>query len=105
MTTLPEPLLPMQKRFAAMLPKLMQWIIDNGYEFTVGDAYAKVGHRFNSNHYIRLAIDLNLFKDGHYLQKTSEYKDAGEFWESIGGAWGGRFDDGNHFSVEYMGRK
>ncbi|HAO1973206.1 TPA: M15 family peptidase, partial [Escherichia coli] len=31
----------------------------------------------------------------------------GEYWESIGGTWGGRFSraDGNHFSLEHNGVK
>lgn len=29
----------------------------------------------------------------------------GEYWESIGGAWGGRFNDGNHYSLGHGGRK
>jgi hypothetical protein len=27
------------------------------------------------------------------------------FWESIGGSWGGRFNDGNHYSLEHRGMK
>ncbi|HBJ0947911.1 TPA: M15 family metallopeptidase, partial [Escherichia coli] len=30
----------------------------------------------------------------------------GEYWESLGGSWGGRFKsrpDGNHFSLEHNG--
>jgi len=29
----------------------------------------------------------------------------GEYWESIGGSWGGRFGDGNHYSLKYKGRR
>jgi len=29
----------------------------------------------------------------------------GLYWESIGGSWGGRFGDGNHFSLEHEGRR
>jgi len=46
----------------------------------------------------RLAIDLNLFKDGEYLTDTEDHRFLGEFWESLGGTWGGRWDDGNHYS-------
>ena len=58
-----------------------------------------------SNHKVRLALDLNLFKDGRYLSATSDHEPLGEYWESIGGAWGGRFDDGNHYSLEHEGHK
>ena len=70
-----------------------------GYEVTLGDAWAREGHRKGSFHYKRLAIDLNLFKNGVYLRSTESHKPLGEFWESIGGSWGGRWDDGNHYSL------
>lgn len=88
-----------------MIADLIIFAYDNGYEITLGDAYAKTGHKKNSLHYIRLAIDLNLFKDGQYLDKTEDHKPLGEFWESMGGSWGGRFNDGNHYSLEHIGRK
>jgi hypothetical protein len=56
-------------------------------------------------HKSRLAVDLNVFRDGKYLTTGEQYADLGEFWESIGGAWGGRFNDGNHFSFEHNGYK
>ncbi len=62
------------------------------------------GHKENGFHPKRLAQDLNLFKDGVYLTKTSDYEPIGIYWELIGGTWGGRFSekeekkDGNHFS-------
>lgn len=86
-----------------------------GYTLSFGEAYrppelaelyAKKGTGIaNSLHTHRLAIDLNLFKDGKYLTKTSEYQTLGEWWETIGGSWGGRFNDGNHFSLEHRGVK
>ena len=69
-----------------------------GYELTGGDLHATSGHKPGSFHYKRLAIDLNLFKDGIYLKKTDDHKELGEYWESLGGTWGGRFRDGNHYS-------
>jgi len=59
----------------------------------------------NSLHYIRLAIDLNLFKGGVYLTETMDHETLGLYWEGIGGSWGGRFGDGNHYSLEYKGRR
>ena len=94
-----------QRKFARMVADLIIHAYDNGYELTFGDAWAQTGHKQDSNHYIRLAIDLNLFKDGVYLTTTEAHKPLGEFWESMGGAWGGRFNDGNHYSLEYQGRK
>jgi hypothetical protein len=71
-----------------------------GYEVTFGDAWAKVGHKKGSFHYKRLAIDLNLFRDGIWLTDTEDHQPLGELWESLGGTWGGRFEnpDGNHYS-------
>ena len=94
-----------QSKFVRMVADLIIFAYDNGYELTFGDAYAQSGHMKNSNHYIRLAVDLNLFKDGKYLQDTAHHKPLGEYWESIGGSWGGRFQDGNHYSLEHKGRK
>jgi len=94
-----------QSKFVWMVALLIQFAYEKGYELTFGDAWAKNGHKQNSNHYIRLAIDLNLFKDGKYLKKTEDHIELGEFWESIGGAWGGRWEDGNHYSLEYGGRE
>jgi len=88
-----------------MLARLIDFADGHGYELTGGDLYATSGHMAQSNHYIRLAIDLNLFKDGKYLTSTEAHRPLGEYWESIGGAWGGRFQDGNHYSLEHDGRK
>jgi len=82
-----------------MLGLLILYAYEKGYELTGGDLWAKTGHIENSNHYKRLAIDLNLFKDGGYLTNTSDYEPLGKFWESLNprNRWGGRFNDGNHF--------
>ena len=94
-----------QSLFAKKLALLLMYAYEIGYEVTLGDAYAHDGHMENSLHYERLAIDLNLFRNGRYLTKTEHYESLGLFWESIGGSWGGRFDDGNHFSLAHGGRK
>lgn len=109
------PLRERQSEFAKKVPLLILFAYELGYEITLGDAYATRGHSPNSCHYMRLAIDLNLFKDGEFLTKTSNHKAMGEFWESIGGSWGGRFGesspgagdghDGNHYSLEWLGRR
>ncbi len=87
-----------QSKFAKKVALLILFANEQGYEVTFGDAYAFTGHIPGSFHYKRLAIDLNLFKDGEYLTKTEYHRFLGEFWESIGGSWGGRFRDGNHYS-------
>lgn len=83
-----------------------------GYGVTLGDAYRdprlhgsmgiKKGYgAANSYHKTRLAIDLNLFKDGKFLQNTSDHAELGAWWKSQGGTWGGDFKtpDGNHYSI------
>lgn len=59
-----------------------------------------------SLHGDRLAIDLMLFINGEYQKTTEAYRPLGEYWESLGGTWGGRFStpDGDHFSIAHEGR-
>lgn len=94
-----------QSRFVYMVALLIQFAYLRGYALTFGDAWATTGHMKNSLHYDRLAIDLNVFKGGQWLTRSVDLRELGEFWESIGGTWGGRFNDGNHFSLAHGGRK
>lgn len=87
-----------QSEFVQAVALLITFATGEGYELTFGDAWARTDHVPGSYHYRRLAIDLNLFRDGEYLTETEDYRVLGEYWESIGGTWGGRFRDGNHFS-------
>jgi hypothetical protein len=95
-----------------MIPSLLNKAFELGYEVTLGDAFRdprvhgafgqKVAYgAANSFHKQRLAIDLNLFKDGKYLPDTDAHKPLGEWWVSEGGTWGGNFKvaDGNHYSL------
>ena len=97
-----------QRKFTLMVADLITWTYKEGYELTFGDAYRSkkvtYGHK-NSLHRKRLAIDFNLFEDGKYLVNTADHEPLGEYWESIGGTWGGRFGDGNHYSLEHEGMK
>lgn len=99
-----------------MVADLIIFAYDNGYELSFGDAYrdprvhGEVGSKkgygsANSLHKERMAIDLNLFKDGKFLTETDDHLLLGQYWESLGGSWGGRFNDGNHYSIEHQGRK
>jgi len=110
------PLFAKQQHFALMIPGLIEKAHQLGYRVTLGDAYRdprafglhgkKVGYSSaNSCHKLRLAIDLNLFKDGVFLRETVNYLQLGLWWEAQGGTWGGRFDDGNHFSIEHNGSR
>lgn len=92
-----------QSKFAHMVSLLIVFAYKCGYELTFPDSRTK--HMIDSLHHIGLAIDLNLFKDGKYLTETEDHRELGEFWEFIGGSWGGRFGDGNHYSLEHRGRQ
>ena len=106
-----------QVLFARLLPKLIQWCFDNGYDVVVlevkraqaeADQNAAQGIGIvHSLHILSLAVDLALFKDGVYLQETADYKPVGDFWKSLDPlcCWGGDFTkpDGDHFSVTYQG--
>jgi len=89
-----------QSRFAFTAAKLIERAYEIGLSVTLGDAYrdprCPYGSK-SSRHRQRLAIDLNLFKDGKYLEDTESHRELGEWWEKQGGIWGGRFDDGNHY--------
>lgn len=58
-----------------------------------------------SLHEIGLAVDMNLFRDGKFLSSTEDHRPIGEKWKSMGGTWGGDFNDGNHYSLAHEGRK
>lgn len=94
-------LLRAQWRFSVMVSDLIRFAYRNGYRISFGDAYANSGHVKGSRHYTRLAIDLNLFRKGKLLTKTEDHGLLGEYWESLGGTWGGRFQDGNHYEYRY----
>lgn len=107
-----------QSKFAHMVAKLILKAYELGYEVTLGDAYrdprlhgsvgikAGYGHS-KSCHKIRLALDLNLFKDGKWLTTTEQFSELGEWWEQQDPmcSWGGRFNDANHFSFEHKGMR
>ena len=95
-----------QELFADLITEHIQWLIGRGYRVRLGDFFAHDGHKENSNHYIKLAADLNLFKDGEYLTETEDHRESGEKWESRHDLcrWGGRFNDGNHYSLIHYGR-
>ncbi|ENL7332366.1 M15 family metallopeptidase [Escherichia albertii] len=106
-----------QALFTVMIGQLIFYADQHGLRLTFGEAYrspeqaainAKSGRGIkNSLHTQRLAIDFNLFVNGEYKTDTRDYLALGEYWESIGGTWGGRFSkpDGNHFSLEHNGIK
>lgn len=104
-----------QRHFAWMVGQLITWAYAHGYELVLGeckrdprvaqlDAESGAGIS-NSLHLLSLAIDVALFIGGSYQTDSAAYTPLGEYWESLGGTWGGRFTrpDGNHFSLEHNG--
>lgn len=124
-----------QKLFVACLAKFLTYAIERGYSFSLGEGFiykARPGKKKlgvteptmvfldqkhmhtkdgtpTSVHYVGLAQDLNLFVKGEYITNSDHpvWIELGEYWESLDkeARWGGRFDDGNHLSIEYQGRK
>lgn len=105
-----------QQIFAVLVADLIQHAVASGYAVRLGEAYrspeeaqrlATLGKGIvNSQHCQKLAIDLNLFKDGKYLTASEDHKPLGEYWELQSGdeyqcRWGGRFArrDGNHYEI------
>lgn len=59
----------------------------------------------HSNHLVGLAVDLNLYLEGRYLTKSEDHLKLGLWWEKQHplARWGGRWNDGNHYSLEHDG--
>ncbi len=107
-----------QELFMRLLPLLINKAHELGYEIRGGDLFrdprlhgdhgVKKGYSSaNSCHKLKLAIDLNLTKNGVYLTDTESHRELGEYWESLDTLcrWGGYFNDGNHYSLEHNGYK
>lgn len=109
-----------QRAFMKLLPRLLDKLHEMGFEVTEGDGYrdprvhgdlgVKQGYgHATSCHKVRLAIDLNLWKDGEYLEGSEAHRELGEWWEKQHelARWGGRFNDGNHYSFahEFNGKE
>jgi hypothetical protein len=106
-----------QSLFVRLVAQLIQKASEMGYELTFGETYrtpeqallnAKASKGIkNSVHTERLAVDFNLFKDGRFLAHTEDHRHLGEYWESLHPdcRWGGRFNDGNHYSLTPDGKR
>lgn len=103
-----------QEEFAQSTARLIQKASQLGYGVTLGDAYRSPAQAAanaasgagisNSLHCERLAIDLNLFKDGIYITDDQGHRELGAWWKTLGPMyrWGGDFTirkDFNHYSL------
>ena len=107
-----------QELFMELLPSLLNKAFEMGFRLRGGDLFrdprvhgelgVKMGYGHPSSaHKNKLAIDLNLFRDGRFLGGTEDHRQLGEWWEQQHELcrWGGRFNDGNHYSLEHNGVK
>lgn len=96
-----------QRRFTYMVAQLILTAYDMGYELTFGDAYrdprTTYGHP-ESLHRKRLAVDLNIFKDGVYLKDGTGHDELHDWWDTMGGAERIAADL-NHYSLAYGGMR
>jgi D-alanyl-D-alanine carboxypeptidase-like protein len=102
-----------QSLFAELVAVLLVEAGRLGFAVTFGEAYrspeeaarlAKLGKGIKASlHCQRLAIDLNLFRDGKYLTSSEAHRPLGEAWQALHPAcrWGGTFKraDGNHYEL------
>lgn len=104
----------LQEEFAQSAAGLIKKAAEMGYAVTLGEGWRTPEQaQWNADHGTgiahslhteRLAIDLNFFKDGAYIQDGSKLKEIGDWWKRLGPnyRWGGDFQhlpDGNHFSL------
>lgn len=103
-----------QHAFTHALADLFTWMKDQGYEWSLGDAWRSTdtlncshcGHELTyqgllvyngrsktakSAHLDRCALDVILWINGKPSNVGEDYRHLGEYWESLGGTWGGRF--------------
>ena len=102
-----------QETFARNAALLIQHINSAGYTCTLGEAwrppemmeiYAQRGTGIrNSLHGRRLAIDINLFRDGNLLSDNESHRIFGAWWklQHPENRWGGDFkrQDGCHYEM------
>ena len=93
---------PKQSAFLLAVGHLILRADELGYDLTLGDGYRDPRATFpysskSSRHAMRLAIDLNVFRDGVYLSGNNDYPDLCQAWRDLGGISGADFNDANHF--------
>jgi hypothetical protein len=92
-----------QEFFAEILGKLLVWAHDQGIHIRIGDVFAKTGHKEGSNHYLKLAADLYVYKLGATIQDEEAHKRMHDCWDALGGAPRIK-EDMNHYSIKWNER-
>jgi hypothetical protein len=104
-----------QQEFAVAIAKLVLYATEIGLPVTFGDAYRdprlhgemgiKKGYGMASScHKLRLAVDLNIIKDGK-IADVSEYKKLQKYWHDNLGGSELIEEDANHFSWAHEGHR
>ena len=97
-----DPLSLRQCTFTMALSMLIQRIVNAGYQCKIQELnrtietqreyVAKgVSKTLDSRHLDNLAADIYIFKHRELVNDLNEYRRFGEYWEGLGGRWGGRF--------------
>lgn len=108
-----------QSRFALGVALLIQKADEMGYAVTFGEAWrtpeqakwnaAQGIGTATSLHIERLAVDINLFKDGRYITDGEGHAELGRWWKALhpdhrhGGDFSKR--DWNHYSLTPDGKR
>ena len=93
-----------QQMFLLDVCELIKFATATGLVVTAGELwrppemqkiYVQTGRSktMKSKHLDRLAVDLNFFKAGKYIQSYNELVEVGKYWESLNpkNRWGGNF--------------
>ena len=94
-----------QEDYTVKLAKLILWGDSQGYKMRLGEGYDDdgVGHKDGSNHYIKLAQDIFIYKPGTMEQDGEAHKRMHDCWDTLGGAPRIEYDM-NHYSVIWQGK-
>jgi hypothetical protein len=103
--------------FTYALAQLVLKARDLGFEAAFAEGMDRVttkdpttDHMKGSLHELGLAQDVDLYRNGVYIQATGGHALLGQWWEEYGVlmgwplTWGGRFKDGNHYSHKWGGK-
>ena len=92
-----------QEEFSVMYARIILWGHGQGYKMRLGDVFARDGHKEGSNHYLKLAGDIFIYKPGAKEQDMEAHRRMHDAWDSMGGA--PRIEaDLNHYAVVWDGR-
>jgi hypothetical protein len=94
-----------QEEFTILIARLILWGNAQGYKMHLGEGFnaAGIGHKKNSNHYLKLAQDIFIYKNGVDEQDEEAHQRMHDAWDQMEGA-PRILNDLNHYSVVWEGR-